>query len=421
MITKSSTKDLALSSNERLFLKGNSIFKPKKYSNLKPKGLKIYTFHAGFKKKLKDLLIIIFDKTVNSKIVYSKTSMPSAPIIWDLKNNKGKVKALIVNSGNANAHTGKKGIDTINEYVNYLSNFIGCKKNEILVSSTGVIGELFDPSLIINQISKINSTNPNNLLDAAKAIMTTDTYPKISIKKVVINKKIFKIYGIAKGSGMIQPNMGTMLSYIFLEPKISKTILNKLLKNNLESTFNSISIDGDTSTSDTLALFSLNRIDINFENKKNFQILNNSLYELMSDLSLKVVKDGEGISKLIKVNILMSKSSKQAKKIAFSIINSPLVKTALSGQDANWGRVIASIGKSEEKIIQNKIRILFGKYLVCEKGARYPNIKISKINNYMKNKIIEITVILQNGNVNRTFFGNDLTYEYIRINADYRS
>ncbi len=421
MITKSSTKDLALSSNERLFLKGNSIFKPKKYNNLKPKGLKIYTFHAGFKKKLKDLLIIIFDKTVNSKIVYSKTSMPSAPIIWDLKNNKGTVKALIVNSGNANAHTGKKGIDTIDKYTNYLSNFIGCKKNEILVSSTGVIGELFDPSLIINQIPKIKSLKPNYLLDAAKAIMTTDTYPKISVKKVVINKKIFKIYGIAKGSGMIKPNMGTMLSYIFLEPKISKTILNKLLMNNLESTFNSISIDSDTSTSDTLALFSLNKIDINFKNKKNFQKLNNSLYELMYDLSLKVVKDGEGISKLIKVNILMSKSIKQAKNIAFSIINSPLVKTALSGQDANWGRVIAAIGKSEEKINQNKIKILFGKYLVCEKGARYPDIKISKINDYMKNKIIEITVILQNGNVNHTFFGNDLTYEYIRINADYRS
>ena len=156
MKNKSSTKDLGLSSNERLFLKNKSIFKPKKYVNLKPKGFKIYTFHAGFKKKLDDLLIIIFDKTIDCSVLYSQTSMPSAPIIWDKKHNKGKVKAIIVNSGNANAHTGKKGMQIINKYVDFFTNLIGCRKNEILVSSTGVIGETFDPNLIINKANNRN-------------------------------------------------------------------------------------------------------------------------------------------------------------------------------------------------------------------------------------------------------------------------
>ncbi|MDC2979781.1 bifunctional ornithine acetyltransferase/N-acetylglutamate synthase, partial [Pelagibacteraceae bacterium] len=210
MKKKSSTKDLRLSSNERLFLKNKSIFAPLNYSYFKPKGLKIYTFHAGFKKKFEDLLVIIFDKPIKNSIVYSKTSMPSAPIIWDKKHNKGTTRALIVNSGNANAHTGKKGIDLIDRYVKYLSLLINCRKNEILVSSTGVIGELFNPNLIINQLSRLNKKKCTNIFDAAKAIMTTDTYPKISVKNVILDNSRFKIYGIAKGSGMIQPNMGTM-------------------------------------------------------------------------------------------------------------------------------------------------------------------------------------------------------------------
>ena len=420
MKKKSSTKDLGLSSNERLFLKNKSIFAPLNYSYLKPKGLKIYTFHAGFKKKFEDLLVIIFDKPIKNSIVYSKTSMPSAPIIWDKKNNNGTTKALIVNSGNANAHTGKKGIDLIEKYVKYLSSLINCKKNEIIVSSTGVIGELFNPNLIINQLSKLNKKNCTNIFDAAKAIMTTDTYPKISVKNVILDNTRFKIYGIAKGSGMIYPNMGTMLVYIFIEANLSKGILKKLLNNNIENTFNSITTDGDTSTSDTLALFSLDRININLTNN-NFKKLDKSLHNLMEDLSLKVVKDGEGLTKLIKVNILKSKSKKQAKNVGFAIANSPLVKTAISGEDSNWGRVIAAIGKSQEKINQNHIKIYFGDSLVCKNGSIYKKINNKKLKKYMKNRIIEISVYLDNGKFNHTIYGNDLSHEYIRINADYRS
>ncbi len=421
MKKKSSTIDLGLSSNESLYINNKSVFSPRKFSNLKPNTFKIYTFHAGFKKKFNDLLLIIFDNCVNSSIVYSKTSTPSAPIIWDKKYNRNSVKALIVNSGNANAHTGKKGIGIIDEYVTYLSKLISCKKNEILVSSTGVIGEIFDPKKIITQISKINKHKTSKILDAAKAIMTTDTYPKTSVKKIKIDNVNFKIYGIAKGSGMIHPNMGTMLVYIFIEASISKNLLKRLLLENLDNTFNAISTDSDTSTSDTLALFSLNEKKINFKKNNNYIILKNSLGNLMHDLSLKVVKDGEGLSKLIKVNIMQSKSMKQAKNIGFSIVNSPLVKTAISGEDANWGRIIMAIGKSNEKINQNKIKVFFGKNLVCKNGSIYNKINLHKLNKYMKRKIIEIFIFLENGKINHTVYGNDLTNEYIRINADYRS
>ncbi len=397
-----------------------SIFKPKKIQDFNPSGLNIFTFNAGFKKKDKDLLLIIFDKIINVCCVYSKTSTPSAPIIWDKKNNKGKVKALVVNAGNANAHTGIDGLKIIDKYVKALTNKIKCKANEVLVSSTGVIGEKFNPNLIISKFEKLNLKNKNSLLDSAKSIMTTDTFPKISVKNINLGNKSFKIYGIAKGSGMIQPNMGTMLVYIFIECEVSKQLMLRLLKNNLDDTFNSITVDSDTSTSDTLMMFSVGNKNINLT-KKNFKILNCKIHELMRDLSLQVIKDGEGISKLITVNVLNAKSKHQAKKIAFSIANSPLVKTAVAGEDANWGRVIMAIGKTEENINQNKIKVLFGNNIVCENGSISKKINIRKLNHYMKNKSIDINVKLNIGNYFHTVYGNDLTHEYLKINADYRS
>ncbi len=397
-----------------------SLFKPKKIKDFNPKGLKIYTFNAGFKKKDKDLLLIIFDRIINVCCVYSKTSTPSAPIIWDKKNNKGKAKALVVNSGNANAHTGNDGIKIIDNYVKKLTKKIQCKTNEVLVSSTGIIGEKFNPSLITNKFKLLKSKNKNSLLESANAIMTTDTFPKVSIKNITLDNQSFKIYGIAKGSGMIQPNMGTMLAYIFIECEVTKQLMNKLFKNNLDSTFNSITVDSDTSTSDTLMMFSVGNKNINLD-KKNFKILNNKIYELMHDLSLQVIKDGEGVSKLIKVNVLNARSKNQAKKIAFSIANSPLVKTAVAGEDANWGRIIMAIGKTKENINQNKIKVLFGNNIVCENGLISKKINNRKLNYYMKNKTIEINVKLNLGKFYHTVYGNDLTHEYLKINADYRS
>jgi glutamate N-acetyltransferase / amino-acid N-acetyltransferase len=416
---KNATKDLDLKSNDRLYLKSKSPFAPKHYKDLNPKGFKIFTFHSGFKKKNDDLLIIIFDKIINVASKYSLTTTPSAPIIWDKKNNKGRCKALIVNAGNANAHTGAQGIKNIDKYTEQLAKLLSCSTNEILVSSTGVIGEQFSPNIIIKKIKSLPRSKEKKLIDAARSIWTTDTFVKTSVHRLKIENQTINCYGFAKGSGMINPNMGTMLAYIFIDCEIASAKLKKLLSDNLEETFNSITVDSDTSTSDTLIFFSnpLKKIDI----KNNYNKISSCLNKVMTELSMKIITDGEGINKLIKVSVIQAKNKIQAKNIAFSIANSPLVKTAIAGEDANWGRVVMAIGKTQEKINQEKIKIRFGNNLLGSKGKRNWNINLSKVDKYMKNKIIEIEVNLGLGNASRVVYGNDLNNEYIRINADYRS
>ena len=417
---KNATKDLDRKNNERLYIKSKSPFAPKQYKDLYPKGFKIFTFNSGFKKKREDLLIIIFDKTINVSCKYSLTSMPAAPIIWDKKNNKGKCRALIINSGNANAYTGIVGLNNIEKYTKELADYLSCSKKEILVSSTGVIGEQLNPNLICKKISKLSLSNNKMLIDAARSIWTTDTFVKTSIHKIIIKNQNIKIYGFAKGSGMISPNMGTMLAYIFIDCEIVSKILKKLLSDNIEETFNSISVDSDTSTSDTLMLFAnpINKINLN---NVYYKKISQTLNKVMKELSYKIISDGEGIKKLIKVNVNNAKSKSQAKNIAFSIANSPLVKTAISGEDANWGRVVMAIGKTQEKILQDKITIKFGNILLAKNGERNRKVNLSVVNNYMKKKIIEINVNLNLGNYSSIVYGNDLNNEYIKINADYRS
>jgi len=417
---KNARKDLVLKSNDRLYIKSKSPFAPKQYKDLYPKGFKIFTFNSGFKKKNDDLLIIIFDKTINVSCKYSLTSMPSAPIIWDKINNKGKCRALIVNSGNANAYTGNSGLKNIDKYAKELAKYLSCSKKEILVSSTGVIGEQLKPNLICKQISKLSFSKNKMLIDAARSIWTTDTFVKTSIHNLkILNKKI-KIYGFAKGSGMISPNMGTMLAYVFIDCEINRRELKKLLSDNIEETFNSISVDSDTSTSDTLMLFSnpFHKIRLN---NTHYKKISKTLNKVMKELSFKIISDGEGVKKLIKVNVKKAKSKSQAKNIAFSIANSPLVKTAIAGEDANWGRVVMAIGKTKEKILQDKITIKFGNLLLAKKGERNRKVNLSKVDNYMKKNLIEIEVNLNLGNHSSIVYGNDLNNEYVRINADYRS
>ena len=417
---KNARKDLGRKSHCRFYLKSKSPFAPKQYKDLYPKGFKIFTFNAGFKKKNDDLLIIVFDKTINVSCKYSLTAMPSAPIIWDKKNNKGKCKALIVNSGNANAYTGNSGLKNIDKYVKKLADYLSCSKKEILVSSTGVIGEQLNPNLICKKINKLFYSKNKTLIDAARSIWTTDTFVKTSIYNLKILNKNIKIYGFAKGSGMISPNMGTMLSYIFIDCEINRRELKKLLTDNIEETFNAISVDSDTSTSDTLMLFSnpLNKIKLN---NKHHNKISKALNKVMKELSFKIISDGEGVKKLIKVNVKKAKSKSQAKNIAFSISNSPLVKTAIAGEDANWGRVVMAIGKTREKILQDKITIKFGNLLLARKGERNSNVNLSKVDSYMKKNLIEIEVNLNSGKNSTVVYGNDLNNEYIKINADYRS
>ena len=419
-----STKDLSLSSNERLFLNKNNVnlFKFPSVSKLKSKYIKFYTFHTGFKNKHDDLLIVVFKNSSTVSSVYSKTSTPAAPIIWNKKNNKGLCKILIVNSGNANAHTGKDGIQKINKYTKIIAKEFNCKLNEILVSSTGVIGEELNINKIIKCFPFPKHIQNKDLVSAANAIMTTDTFSKTSFKKISINSREIRIFGFAKGSGMIFPKMGTMLGYVFIEANISKNNIKKILKLNLDKSFNSITVDGDTSTNDTFMLFSLSDksqkqiVKSNYINK-----ISSAVRDVMFDLSMQIVCDGEGISKLMQINIKNAKTYKQATSIAFSIANSSLVKTAIAGEDANWGRVIMAIGKTNEKINQNKIKLSFGNLLVAVNGKIYSKINNSKLDIYMKKKKIEINVDLGIGKINRTVYSSDLTHEYIRINADYRS
>jgi glutamate N-acetyltransferase/amino-acid N-acetyltransferase len=417
---KNARKDLDLKSNDRLYIKSKSPFAPKQYKDLYPKGFKIFTFHSGFKKKKDDLLIIIFDQTINVASKYSLTSMPSAPIIWDKKNNRGKCRALIVNSGNANAYTGIRGLKNIDIYTEELASYLCCSKKEILVSSTGVIGEQINPEIISKKIKILPLSNNKMLIDAARSIWTTDTFVKTSIHSFKTHKKNIKIYGFAKGSGMISPNMGTMLAYIFIDCEISTKILKKLLSDNIEETFNSISVDSDTSTSDTLVLFSnpINKISLN---NTEYNKISKTLNKVMKELSFKIISDGEGVKKIIKVNVIKAKSKSQAKNIAFSISNSPLIKTAIAGEDANWGRVIMAIGKTKEKILQDKLTIKFGDILLAKKGEGNTKVNLSKVDNYMKKNLIEIEVNINLGNHSSVVYGNDLNNEYIRINADYRS
>ena len=396
-----------------------SPFAPKYYKDLKPNGFKIFTFNSGFKKKNDDLLIIIFDKTVNVACKYSLTSMPSAPLIWDKKNNVGNCKALIVNSGNANAHTGKQGIKNIYDYTSQLAKLLKCSIKDILVSSTGVIGEQLDPDKILKKIYQIPSAIPKNLIDASRSISTTDTFVKTSIHNIKIDNQNIRIYGFAKGSGMISPKMATMLAYIFIDCKLSLSNLKKLLSDNIEDTFNSITVDSDTSTSDSIMFFSNPIKKINL--KKNYLKISNTVHKVMKELSMQIITDGEGVNKLIKVSVINAKHKTQSKKIAFSIANSPLVKTAIAGEDANWGRIVMAIGKTQEKIKQEKTSIKLGNNILAINGERSKNINLLKIDKYMKNKVIEIEVNLRLGKASSIVYGNDLNNEYIKINADYRS
>ena len=401
-----------------------SPFKPKKIKDFNTPNIKIYTFKAGYKRSKDDLLIIVFENPIKFAAVFTKSSTPSAPVMWDKKlNKKNLCKVLIVNSGNANAYTGSSGIESIKKYASFASKIFNCKLNQVFVSSTGVIGEQLEPEPIIKKLEILKNKRSNRLIHAAKAIMTTDTYPKIVDENIKINGNKIRIYGIAKGSGMIAPNMGTMLSYIFIEAPLAGDLLNILLKKNIEDSFNSISVDGDMSTSDTVAIFAVGNTKLGKIGKKNqyLESISKLLRKVMIKLAQQIVCDGEGVSKLIEVNVTNAKNKIQAKKIAFSIGESLLVKTAIFGEDANWGRIIMAIGKTSENIDPKKFSLSFGKHMILKNGIVSKQFNEKQLNNYMKTKIIRINLDLKLGLHDKTIWSSDLTKKYIEINADYRS
>ncbi len=388
-----------------------------------------------------DLVLFYFRNGANFASLYTQSTIISENIKWNKQINSKKIRALLINTRNANAFTGKNGFQSLKEIAEELSNQLTQKKKDddeefekikpkdILFGCTGTIGEIFPTSKIKDSIPELINKikyNQNKYLwvKAALGIMTTDLVPKIAMEECKIGNINVKIYGVAKGSGMIYPNMATTLGYVFTDARISSKILKKLLKKNIETTFNAISCDGDTSTNDMVSLFATGEAkntiinNINDERIKNFD---RSLNNILLNLAKRVTADGEGASKFITINVENAKTEKDAKKIAFSIANSPLVKTAFAGEDPNWGRIIMAIGKSQIQINTNKINISFGENKIIERGELSKDYSEVELKEFMKNENIDLKIDLKMGSKSFIAYTMDLTKKYIQINSDYRS
>jgi len=394
-----------------------------------------------YTKRRDDLVMFYFRDGANYASVYTQSKIISENIKWNLNIKSKKIISLIINTRNANAFTGSDGYKGLKEIAKEISIQLSEKQkededypkkisdNEILFGCTGTIGEKYPTEKIKKSIpgliKKIKYVQNKPIwIKAALGIMTTDLKPKLAMEECKIGNAEVKIYGIAKGSGMIFPNMATTLGYIFTDADLSNDILSKLLKKNIDTTFNAITCDGDTSTNDMVSIFSTAKVKnpiINNINDKKIINFDKALHSVLLNLSKRIVADGEGASKFITVNVVKSKNDKDAKKIAFSIANSNLVKTAIAGEDPNWGRIIMAIGKSNVDIDLKELSVQFGKIKIIEKGELVKNYKESDVAIYMKSQSIDISINLNMGLKNFTAYTMDLTKKYIEINADYRS
>ena len=388
-----------------------------------------------------DLVMFYFRDGANYASVYTQSKIISENIKWNLNQNSKKIYSLLVNARNANCFTGKQGYKSLEKIADQISEELTekqkkdednpkkIKAKEIIFGCTGTIGEVFPEEKIRNKISVLvdnikYTQNKYIWMKAALGIMTTDTQPKMSMENCKIGGSSVKIFGIAKGSGMIQPNMATTLAYIFTDADISNEILKKLLKKNISTTFNAISCDGDTSTNDMVSIFSTGKIKhtrIKNFNDKRIRDFEEALKKVLLNLAKRVVSDGEGASKFITLNVENCKNEIDAKKIGFSVANSPLVKTAIAGQDPNWGRIIMAIGKSNVLINLEKLSIKFGELSIISNGKLSISYDETEVANYMKNDNIEININISSGSKKFTTYTMDLTKKYIEINSDYRS
>ena len=405
-------------------------------------GLAISTVCANlYEDKRDDLVMFYFRSGANYASVYTQSKIISENIKWNLSVKTKKIYSLIVNTRNANCFTGKQGFKSLEKIADIVSEKLSdkqkededfpkkIKSKEIIFGCTGTIGEVFPEQKIKDKIPDMIERikyiqNKYIWIKAALGILTTDTQPKLAMEECEIGNSRIKIYGLAKGSGMIQPNMATTLGYIFTDAELPNEILKKLLKKNISKTFNAISCDGDTSTNDMVTIFSTGFAkhakikSINDERLEQFDI---SLNKVLLNLSKRVVVDGEGSSKLITINVKNCKSEIDAKKIAFSVANSPLVKTAIAGEDPNWGRIIMAIGKAGIVLNLDKLAIKFGNINIVQNGKLFTNYNELEAKEYMKNETIDINIDISNGSKNFTAYTMDLTKKYIEINADYRS
>jgi glutamate N-acetyltransferase/amino-acid N-acetyltransferase len=389
-----------------------------------------------------DLTLFYFKDGANFAAVYTTSKVTSASINWNLKIKRHFVKALMVNTQNANTFTGIKGAQGLKEIAHALSKALTLKSSQtpkgvsevvkitdLLFASTGVIGEDFPYLKIKNRVPELikklkAEQNKFVWFKAASAIMTTDTRPKVAYEECKMGNKVIKISGIAKGSGMIAPNMATMLAFIFTDANIPSVFLKAILKKVTLTTFNSITVDSDTSTNDMVGIFSTGKA----KNSKIYNVLDpklqdfeKTLHKLCLNLAKQIVVDGEGAKKFITINVGGARSVSMAKNVSFSIANSPLFKTAIAGEDPNWGRIVMAIGKSGENIVANKLQVSIGDHLVAEQGKIAKNYNEKDLKEYMKWESIKIDVNLNIGSAAYTAYTCDFTHDYIDINADYRN
>ncbi len=405
-------------------------------------GLAVSSVSANlYNSKRDDLAMFYFRDGANFASLYTQSKILSENIKWNLSQKTQKIFSLVVNTRNANSFTGENGYKSMQHLADLISKQLTEKQKEdeddpkiiksknLIFGCTGTIGEKFPEEKIKSKIPELiknikYTQNKYIWMKVALSIMTTDTQPKMAMEECKIGNTSVKIYGIAKGSGMIQPNMATTLAYVFTDADISNDVLKKLLKKNIENTFNAISCDSDTSTNDMISIFSTGKAKntlVKTINDKKIKSFDEALNSLLLNLAKRVVADGEGASKFITINVLNSKSEQDAKKIGFSIANSPLVKTAIAGEDPNWGRIIMAIGKSNVDINLNKLSIKFGDLLIVSKGKIHNQYNENEAAKYMKGLDINLSVDIGNGKKNFTVYTMDLTNEYIKINSDYRS
>jgi glutamate N-acetyltransferase/amino-acid N-acetyltransferase len=404
---------------------------PAAFPDLPPlAGVRFATAAAGIKYPgRQDVLVMLFDAGTEAGAAFTRSRCPSAPVEWcrdALAATGGGVRALMVNSGNANAFTGRRGRETTRLSAGYLAEAAGCRPEEIMLASTGVIGEPLDPAKFAGVVrDTVAAAAPGPWAMAARAIMTTDTFPKGATATVPLGAATVTINGIAKGAGMIAPDMATMLSFVVTDAPIAAPILNALLADAVKDSFNAITVDGDTSTSDTLILFATGRAagaePVTELADPRLRPFRKALAALLRDLAKQVVRDGEGARKLVEINVRGAVSKRSARRIAMSIANSPLVKTAIAGEDANWGRVVMAVGKAGEPAERDRLAIWFGGIRVASEGERDPAYSETAASDYMKRPEIAITVDLGIGRGRDTVWTCDLTKEYVAINGDYRS
>ncbi|NKJ38134.1 MULTISPECIES: bifunctional glutamate N-acetyltransferase/amino-acid acetyltransferase ArgJ [Rhizobium] len=404
---------------------------PKTFASMPAlRGVRMTTASAGIKYKNRtDVLLMVFDKPAAVAGVFTRSKCPSAPVDFCRANlAHGSARAVVVNSGNANAFTGLKGRQATELTAKSAASAVGCGENEVYLASTGVIGEPLDATKFAGVLDTMAKDAVSDFwFEAAKAIMTTDTYPKVATRSAEIDGVKVTINGIAKGAGMIAPDMATMLSFVVTDADISSSALQALLSDGVGPSFNSMTVDSDTSTSDTLMLFATGaaaadgqaRIDRADDPK--LAAFRTALNELLKDLAIQVVRDGEGATKMLEITVTGAENDAAAKRIALSIANSPLVKTAAAGEDANWGRVVMAVGKAGEMADRDKLAIWFGDVRVAVNGERDASYSEEAASNVMKQQDIPVKVDLGLGNGRATVWTCDLTKEYVAINGDYRS